>query len=101
MTTYTNVVLYVLSLWFIRMRCGSHAFLGFQYKNPYFQKSKPFMRLSLPSGIFVDMTSPSATAKEPNELSPTAAGGEGIGRRTPAVVINNTMSNGHCCVPCD
>ena len=29
----------------------------------------------------------SATAKEPNELSPIAAGGAGIGRRTPAVVI--------------
>ena len=58
MTTYTNVVLYVLSLWFIKMRCGSHAFLGPQYKNQYFQKSKPFMRLSLPSGIFVGMTSP-------------------------------------------
>ena len=43
---------------------------------------------------------PSATATEPNELSPLAAGGEGIGRKTPAVVINNTMSNGHR-VPCD
>ena len=58
MRTYTNVVLYVLSLWFIKMRCGSHALLGPQYKNPYFQKSKPFMRLSLPSAIFVGMTSP-------------------------------------------
>ena len=44
---------------------------------------------------------PSATAKEPSELSPTAAVGEEIGRRTHAVVINSTMSNGHCCVPCD
>ena len=43
---------------------------------------------------------PSATAIEPNELSPIPAGEEGVGRRTPAV-INNTMSNGHCCVPCD
>ena len=44
---------------------------------------------------------PGATAKEPNELSPIGAGGEGIGRRTPAMVINNTMSNGHYYVPCD
>ena len=44
---------------------------------------------------------PSATAKEPNELSPIAAGGEGIGRRTLAVVVSNTMSSGLCCVPCD
>ena len=103
MRTYTNVVLYVLSLWFIKMRCGSHVFLGPQYKNQYFHKSKPFMWLSLSSGIFVGMTSeaPSATAKEANELSPIAAGGEGIGRRTPVVVINNTMSNGHCCALCD
>ena len=57
MRTYNNVALYVLSLWFIKMRCGSHAFLRPQYKNQYFQKSKPFMRLSL-SGIFVGMTSP-------------------------------------------
>ena len=58
MTTYTNVVIYVLSLWFIEIRCGSNAFLEPQYKNPYFQKSKPFMQFSLPSGIFVGMTSP-------------------------------------------
>ena len=38
---------------------------------------------------------PTATGTEPNELSPVAAGGEGISRRTPAVVISNTMSNGH------
>ena len=38
---------------------------------------------------------PSATATEPNELPPIAAGGEGIGKRIPAVVINNTMLNGH------
>ena len=38
---------------------------------------------------------PSATGTEPNELSPIATGGEGIGRTTPAVVINNTMSNGY------
>ena len=44
---------------------------------------------------------PSATAKEPNELSPIAAGGEGIGSKAHAVVINNKMSKGHCCVPCD
>ena len=34
MRTYTNVVLYVLSLWLINVRCGSHAFLGPHYKNP-------------------------------------------------------------------
>ena len=36
---------------------------------------------------------PSATVTEFNELSPVAAGGEEVGRRTPAVVINDTMSN--------
>ena len=56
MTTYTNAVLYVLYLWFIQMRCGSHAFLGPRHNNPYLQKSEPFMRL--PSEIFVSMTSP-------------------------------------------
>ena len=55
------------------------------------------MRLSLPSAIFVGIFSqaPSATSTEPKELSPAAAGGEGFGRKTPAVVTNNTMSNGH------
>ena len=43
---------------------------------------------------------PSATATEPNELPPITAGVEGIGKRTRAAVINNTMSNGHR-VPCD
>ena len=102
MGTYTNVALCVLSLWFIKMRCGSHAFFGPQYKNPYFQQSKPFMRLSLPSAIFDDMTPPRHQAQplKPNELSPIT-GGEGIGSRTSAVVINSKMSNGHCCVPCD
>ena len=38
--------------------------------------------------------------REPNHLSPIAAGGEGIGRNTPDVVITNTISNGHL-VPCD
>ena len=38
---------------------------------------------------------PSATGTEPKEVSPAAASGEGFGRKTPAVVINNTMSNGH------
>ena len=42
----------------------------------------------------------SATTTEPSERPPIAAGGEGIGSMTPAVVINNTMSNGHR-VPCD
>ena len=41
----------------------------------------------------------STTATDPNELPPSA-GGEGIGKRTPAVVINNTMSDIHR-VPCD
>ena len=52
------------------------------------------MRLSLPSAIFVGMFSqaPSATSTEPKELSPAAAGGEGFGTKTPAVVVNNTMS---------
>ena len=58
MRTYINVVLCVLPLLLIKMRCESHAFLGPQYKNLYFQKSKPVMRLSLPSAIFVGMTSP-------------------------------------------
>ena len=101
MTTYNNLVLYVVPLWFIKMRCGSHAFLGPQHKNPYFQKSKSFIRLST-KRIFcwhVFSEAPSATATEPNELSPISAGGEGIGRRTPAVVITNTMSNGHR-MPC-
>ena len=39
---------------------------------------------------------PSATTKEPNGLTPIAAGGEGIGRRTPAVVINNTITIVSC-----
>ena len=38
---------------------------------------------------------PSSTGTEPNELWPVAAGGKGAGRKTPAVVINNTMSNGY------
>ena len=38
---------------------------------------------------------PSATGTEPKEVSPAAASGEGFGRKTPAVVTNNTMSNGH------
>ena len=97
MTTYTNVVLYVLSLWFIKMRCRSHAFLEPQYKNPHFHaafSTKCNFR-------WHDFSkAPSATGTEPNELSPVAAGGEGIGRRIPAVVINNTMSNDHR-LPCD
>ena len=36
MPTYTNVVLDVLSLWFIKMRCGSHALLGRQHKKNIF-----------------------------------------------------------------
>ena len=38
---------------------------------------------------------PSATGKELDELPPVAAGGEVISRRTPAVVIKNTMSTNH------
>ena len=55
------------------------------------QKSKPFKGLSQPSAIFVGMFSeaPSATDPEPKELSPAAAGGEGFGRKTPALMINN------------
>ena len=103
MRTYTNVVLYLPSLWFIKMIRGSHAFLGPQYKNLYFQKSNPFMRLSPKCNCrWHDFSEAlSATAEEPNELSLIAAGRKGIARRTPAVVINTTMSNGHCCVPCD
>ena len=103
MRTYTNVVLYVLSLWFIKMRCGSHAFLGPQYKNPYISKAETLHAALYTKWNFRwhdSSEAPSATAEEPNELSPIAAGGEGIGRRTPAVVINNTMLNGHCCLPC-
>ena len=79
MTTYTNVVLYVPSLWIVKIRYGSHAFWGSQYENPHFQKSKPFMRLSLPSGTLVGMTPPRHQAQplKPNELSPIT-GGEGI-----------------------
>ena len=91
------MVLYVQSLWFIKMRCGSHAFLRPQYKNPYFQKSKPFVRLSTKCNFrWHDFSEvPSATGTEPNELSLVVAGGEGIARRTPAVVINKAVSNGH------
>ena len=95
--THTNVVLFVLSSWFIKMICGSHAFFGLQHKNLYFQKWKSLMRLFTKCNFSVHDFSeaPSAAGTEPNELSPVAAGREGIGRKTSPVVINNTTSNGH------
>ena len=44
---------------------------------------------------FSEAPSATATSVGPNELSPIATGGEGIGKRTPAVVIITTMSNGY------
>ena len=96
MTTYTNVVLYMLSLSFIKMRCGSHAFLGPRHKKSILSKVETLhAALSTKCNFrWHDFSEiPSATGTEPNELS-LIAGGEGIGRRTPAV-INKTVSNGH------
>ena len=44
---------------------------------------------------FSEAPSATATSVGPNELSPIATGGEGIGNRTPAVMIITTMSNGY------
>ena len=96
MTTYTNVVLYAQSLWFIKLGSGSHAFLVPNIKIHILKTRNPSCG-SLPSSFrWHDFSeAPSAAGTERNELSPVAAGGEAIGRRTPVVVINNTMSNGH------
>ena len=97
MTPYTNVVLYVLFVINKKWHADAHRMLswglGPQYKNPYFQKSKPFMRLSRRSGInfrwhdFSEALKCNRYTLEPNELPPVAAGGEGIGKR-----INNTFA---------
>ena len=104
-TSYTNVVLYVLSLCVHKMRCGSHDFLGpnkiriFKSRN---HSCDCLSELSLQWKFRWHGFSqaPSATATEPHELPQIAKGGGGISKRTHAVVINNTMSYGHC-VPCD
>ena len=97
MTTYTDVVLYVLSLWFMKMRCGSHAFLGPQYIINISKVETLHAAFSTKCNFcWHDFSeAPSATGAAPNELSPIAGGGEEIGRRSPAVVIHNTISNGH------
>ena len=103
MRTYTNVVLYVRAVFVVhknemRIAC----FLGGPIKKSIFSEVETLHAALSNKWNFRwhDFSeASSATAKEPNELSPIAAGGEGIGRRTPAV-INNTMSNDHR-VPCD
>ena len=94
---------FVLSSWFIKNEMRIARFLGAPISKFMSSKVETLHATLSTKWNFRwhDFSeAPLAIATEANELAPIAAGGEGIGKRTPAVVINNSMSNGHR-VPCD